>query len=204
VPFIPVPNVSVFSPIYIYDGQRCQNNFYVEHVSGWFDATQRTVADEMCNWWITKLATWVPQSCQLVQIDYRDLSTYDGNAGTFTNGLPVVGSHNSQQVPNNCSVAVSMKTARRGRSYRGRIYHIGLAEDEVEKNDLVGNFHYNLQTAYEDLLTTVNAVPDCTMVVVSRYSNKVARSVGVATAITGAVVNTKIDSQRRRLPGRGS
>lgn len=201
--FIAVPNVSQFQMVFTYDSQRCINTIHVQHVSGWLQANQITVAGVLKDWWNSSIKPIAPPTLSLIQIDYRDLSTYDGVGGTYVTGLPSAGLSSFAQLPNNVTLAVALKTARRGRSYRGRLYHLGLDESEVTGNQVLPGIITQLSDAYGDLMDNVNNVPDCTLVIVSRYSNKTPRLAGVATPVTGITVEPTIDSQRRRLPGRG-
>jgi hypothetical protein len=52
-------------------------------------------------------------------------------------------------------------------------------------------------TAFSALLSGLAAVGQ-TLVVVSRFADKVARVTALVTEIVALIVNTKIDSQRRR------
>lgn len=201
--FIPVTNVSSFSMIFTQDNQRVQNTYYVKHVSGWLEAQQLAVCAELVSWWGGSLRSLVANNVALVQIDYRDWTTYDGIGGTYTTGLPLSGTGLTGGLPNNVTVAVGWKTGKRGRSYRGRTYHIGLMEDQVTGNQVNAGSVNALSAAYDDLRSAINAVPDCTMVQVSRYLNKTPRVTGAASTIIGQTFDPTVDSQRRRLPGRG-
>jgi len=91
-----------------------------------------------------------------------------------------------------------------GRAYRGRIYHIGLAEGDVT-GDFITNARGNaIRDAYAALRSQVIANGTWQMVVISRQLNSVPRVVGVGTPVTQLVLTDyRVDTQRRRLIGEG-
>ena len=105
-------------------------------------------------------------------------------------------------MPNATTIAVKKNTGRAGRSYRGRVYHVGLTEIQVQDNRITPTATAAINTAYSTLITRYTAI-NCEWVVASTQNNNVPRVVGVATPIVGVSVDPVIDSQRRRLPGRG-
>jgi hypothetical protein len=72
----------------------------------------------------------------------------------------------------------------------------------VVGNEVNGTFLAGLIASYADLLGHVNIGAN-TLCVVSRFHNNSARVSGVATDILSVSADPVIDSQRRRLPGRG-
>lgn len=201
--FIPVVNVCNFQMIFTQAGQRVQNGFYFYKSGGWGQGPSGIIAEGLRQWWDDSLRMFCADSLSLVQIDYRDLSTYDGDAGTYVANMPMAGTVLGAALPNNVTLAISWKTARRGRSYRGRTYHLGLVESQVTGNTVEAIPYANLVTGYEALMDVADLTVDCKFGVVSRYSNKLPRATGVFTEITGLQIDTTVDSQRRRLPGRG-
>jgi len=62
----------------------------------------------------------------------------------------------------------------------------------------------NILAAVRALIEDVPQSLNAQLVVVSRYSNGVPRSVGIATPVTSAIlVDSRVDTQRRRLVGVG-
>lgn len=105
-------------------------------------------------------------------------------------------------MPNVITVAVKWVTALRGRSYRGRTYHIGLLETHILDNMITTAAQTLLQTYYVNLWGSV-AILTAEMVVASRIQGGVEREVGLMTPIIGFQIDRVVDTQRRRLPGRG-
>lgn len=117
-------------------------------------------------------------------------------------GLPLAGTGGSVQLPNNVTLCIKWTTENRGRSFRGRTYHVGLTESQVTDNEVVAVAMGQFTTAYGALLTDL-ATAGWPLVIASRYANNQPRITGVATLVTGFSIDPFIDSQRRRLPGRG-
>lgn len=155
------------------------------------------------NWWDVNI-----KPLQIPAISYREVfltDLTDQNAPTASqNALSgATGTHlTGSSMPFNVTCSISFRTNQRGRSFRGRNYVIGLATDQVSGNSLVAVQANLYEAAYADIFPTIPA--DWTWVVVSRFKDKAPRPVGVTTPIVSAVfTDTTLDSQRRRLPGRG-
>jgi hypothetical protein len=98
----------------------------------------------------------------------------------------------------NAAVCVSLRTNFTGRSFRGRFYVGGLpvAIFTDAQNISAGQaaVYAGWFMDFIDSLNTINK----TLVVVSNYADKVLRAVALATEIISIIVDTKVDSQRRR------
>ena len=203
--FIPFDNTVQIEMIYNWDGQVVEN--VLQYHSGLVGILE-SEAIELCaflvDWWDTNWQNSLPTTVTLQQLKYTDLSSATGYAGVYTTGLPLTGSNASPSLPNNCSIALTKRTASRGRSYRGRIYFVGLSEVMVTGNNVVSGTLSDMLTKYNNIVNITIEEDDYTMVVCSRYEDGVPRVTGVATPVTNITSDGVIDSQRRRLPGRGA
>lgn len=204
MPFIPVPNVIQANVRYTYYGQRLENTLYFQTDNTVTAADVSDVAVVLLQGWAATVMTNRTADLFLREVYAFDLTTASGPNATATFGTgPLAGSVSQAGLPGNIALAVSFRTAQRGRSFRGRIYLPGWPEPSV-----LGNTINNA-----DLTTAVNGVASAigqvvttgrTHVVVSRYANNVPRAVGVATPVTIILAtDATVDSQRRRLTGRG-
>lgn len=118
----------------------------------------------------------------------------------------VVGEQTGDQLPNNCTMAVHFATGAAGRSRQGRNYVPVLDRDDVVGNFIDSGWAANVVTAYSELIFPGSYVPDGWIwVVVSRMQGGVRPPEGEFHEILSvSVVDLVVDSQRRRLPGRGA
>lgn len=124
--------------------------------------------------------------------------TSDANSGQ-------TGALISAPSPNNVTLCISFRTGLTGRSARGRNYWPGFLESDVN-NNRVEFARANAIVGWYESLVGVNAVINgWTWCVISRRFNNAIRPAGVTFPITQVVlVDNIVDSQRRRLPGRGA
>lgn len=98
----------------------------------------------------------------------------------------------------NAAQVISLRTAQIGRAYRGRFYAGGLSNGNLQDSQNWGTAQATTLAGYfEDFIDALNGI-NMTLVVVSRFLNGVQRAVAVATEVIALIVDTKVDSQRRR------
>jgi hypothetical protein len=184
-------------------GQKCENVFHIYRPNSAWDLTSMGVAaGKLRDWWVAHPGIYVEQSVTIDMIVATDQTSKTAPRLEYAAGLPLLGSNIGNPLPNNVTVAISWRTALRGRSYRGRTYHPGLTDTLVENSNLVAGANALLAAAYTQLLTELNDA-DHQVCVCSRYNEGAWRVAGVATPITGVTVDNNIDSQRKRLVQRG-
>lgn len=202
--FIPALDVLQVELRYDWAGQQVENVIYVRGGSTWNIGQMEDVADLVYSWWLGNLKALQSDEVFLSEIHVTDLTT--ASSPTFTRaGAPGdSGSRSSPSLPNNVSLAIYFRTAGRGRSSRGRNYVVGLTEDQVVLSEVLDTEAGAYITAY-DVLLTAPFVNTGSWVVLSRFENGVPRVAGLAqTILSTGVADLTVDSQRRRLPGRGS
>lgn len=207
MPFVPAPEIIQVEMVYSCFGQICENVFHVQKAGGVTPSDLSAAQVVFLNWWTANMRATYHSGLSLTLIRARDMTTQTGlatelgvstsNTGTIT-GFPAL--------PNNVALAVKWTTGLSGRSYRGRTFHFAFSTNQLSSTDpdvVTATYAQALVTAYTALHTTclTNTIP---LVVLSKFANKVARNTAVATPILAVQVNTAIDSQRRRLLGRGS
>lgn len=159
------------------------------------------VADPLNDWVIGNWKGIASNQAGCVGFTLRSLETQVAPTITFTYGAPQMGTVASGAMPNNVTIAIKLLTGLTGRTARGRLYHVGLAENQVLGNFLTGTLVSTIQPAYDALRTRIAAVSDLSLAVLSRVENKVVRPAGVMyEVIQVALGDTRIDTQRRRLP----
>jgi len=202
--FVPGTNVVEAQLIYTFLGQRMENTLYFQKGSAWVVPDMQALGAYLeTTFWNNLVRPQVSNVCSLVEIDLRDLTTVSGFNIVWTGGMPRTGAQTGDPIPGSNTVAISFKTLNAGRSYRGRNYFVGLNEGQVSGNQITVTVRDALRTAWSILLATSATPPPATWGVFSRFTAGAPRVTGVFTPITNVTVDVDVDSQRRRLAGRG-
>lgn len=203
MPFIPVPNVVQLEAVYSMDGQTVENVYHYQMPAA-VDAT--LMLDFAAAWvveWIANQKAYIPTEVSLINVKVTDLTTAVSPVVNYSSGMPIAGTQTGALLPNNCTLCFTKRTALRGRSNRGRLYWPGLGEPNVTNNTVGSALVASIITGLNNMRTVVSPLGNWEMVVVSRFHEKVARPSGIFTPVTNFTSDGKVDSQRRRLPGRG-
>jgi hypothetical protein len=202
--FVPVPYVVQLDAIYSQAGQFVENSHFYQH--GTTEPTMDDMSDlcaDYVAWYVAYYAPLLPAQVSLVKLRCFSLSTQNSQGVEYATALPITGSlANGVTLPNNVTYAVSWRTGLRGRSFRGRTYAIGLAKGHVLESSIHPSAMPDIAMAWHHFRSM--AGEGWTFVVVSRFSGGGPRSIGVATPVYTFSIDPNLDSQRRRLPGRGS
>jgi len=203
IPFIPFNNTIKLEPVFIWQDQRVQNvHYYIVDETPNVD-TARALALSYIDWFDTTAKESVSNTASLVLVKATIMETETSPGVEVSTGLPIVGTRAANPLPNNVTLAVKWTTGLRGRSYRGRTYIIGLTEGDVDGNTVPAASITAYMAIYGELLALDTDVGPGVMGIASRVSNGTPRTVGVITPVTDLEINPVVDSQRRRLPGRG-
>lgn len=206
MPFVAIPDVVQLQAIHLWEGQWTENVYHYYSVAAKTAANLHALGTAWRTDWLANIQPLLPSAASLQKLIITDLSSQSGVSVEHTDDMPVAGgSSSSPSLPNNVTVAIKWLTALRGRSYRGRTYHMGICDDGVTGNVISTALRNALTSAYEQITQITDAIPnEWFLVVASRYANGVARNPGIYTYVTDVFVDTIVDSQRRRLPGRGN
>jgi|SRR5215216_223440 len=202
--FIEAPGVVKAQIIFDASSQKVENVYHILSGAGVALADLDRIQGKLATWLTTN---WKPNSssgvsCALMVLN--DESVENGVGKEYIINPAIVGSAAGGNLPLHNTVAIKWSTGLTGRSFRGRTYHVGLVPGHISGNQLSGGFAGTLGTMYNALKTTLSGGGTVDkLVVVSRCNNNVWRSTAVVTEITGASVDINVDSQRRRLTGRG-
>jgi hypothetical protein len=147
--------------------------------------------------WLDHLSQFSNQ-ISLTQVRVTDMRTEDGPVVPYTIGLPLPGGKIEQPLPLSDCVVVTLRTVRRGRSGRGRVYVTGFCEDQWDGQ----NFSSGATGAAQGLISDIRDYAiekGWGLVVASFYSNGQPRQQAQVTSVSVIQVrNTKVGSQRRR------
>lgn len=208
--FVPVPLTVEAEIRMLLQGEKVENTLWWRFAEPPTSTDLETLGENLFTWWSSSYAAIASEDLVLNEILITDMSEEEGIQFT-RNGDGVNGEVSGDILPNNSSVCVSFRTGFSGRSRRGRNYVPGLpigSRDGV--NTITQAYATALTEAYTALLDS-EVVESAIWVIASRFSGTdpdtgrpIPRAEGVTTPVSAVVVTDLIlDSQRRRLPGRG-
>ena len=158
---------------------------------------------ELITWWGGSIAPQLSPDIQLVEVTSTDQTAITGSSVSSTAAL--AGTSTGASMPGSVCLTITFKTPFRGRSGRGRNYISGLREVDCGGNACDPDVASDLAQGYDELRTSPLLTGDAVWGVVSHYSNGSPRASGLFQEITSTIVtDIFLDSQRRRLAGRGS
>jgi hypothetical protein len=209
--WVPAPNTLQVEMTYGSYGGVMQNVYHVQGTGSVtdIDLLANKVLDAVIAWDGAHLKQWRYADSSLFKVVVRDIGQESGPA--WERALVVYGTNAGAMLPDSVTVAVKWVTGRSGRSYRGRTYHCGLTDTMRQHDDLAPAALTGLTAAYNALIPAMSGLDilgtgltSAALVVVSASHNKAARATAEITPITAAVfADGHLDSQRRRLAGRG-
>jgi len=138
-------------------------------------------------------------------VSATDMSVQNGQNLIYALPSGQTGGLSSPAMPSNVTFATSFRTGYAGRSKRGRAYWVGLAESQVA-GDFVSTLAAEaIRGAWEEFGSILAGGFDgFTHVVTSYYENGEPRVTAAYNEVTSYVnVDTRVDTQRRRLPVAG-
>jgi len=206
MPFVPVPATVKVSLFYTMDNQQCMNRIHVSTSPTLPSAGDcATIAAAVAGWWLGNVQPLVSNTLSLRAVEAVSIAEPNGPQAVFSAGLPVIGAKVQDPLPNSTALAVSLRSGLTGRSARGRWFWLGFTEDQIAGNVVNAGVATSIVAAMDNLLSTITGL-SAFPAIVSYIANGVPRPGGpVKFFINDAlVVDTIVDTQRRRLPGRGT
>lgn len=203
--FQAVPNVMRGDFFYQVGGQFCISSVYMRKAT----PCDSTDVQDLCvalhdDFWVDGLrplvtADFSQNGITATALDEPDSAFFGLDPAALTQN----GTAGGMSIPSGSCLVTTFKTAERSRNGRGRIYTSGIPAGELADpievtSDYLGDF-VTVMTSLITIATALSAV----LVVVSRYLHNAQRAEGVAIPVTSVVADRYIDSQRRRLFGRG-
>jgi len=191
-----------------HEGNQCESVFYLEDVT---DAIFVDPTAECNAIYGAALATLIGQLSPFVilnSVGFEDVRTVPFG-GLVVPQVPTAGTDaaGGSQLPASASLAIKKSTGLLGRSGRGRWYWpIGSSGFLVDGNNVLPLVATNWAAAlqlFQDAVEATVHLPK--MGIVSYFTGGVMRAAGQFEQITSwGASDTRVDSQRRRLAGRGS
>ena len=158
-----------------------------------------------------RLTSWLSEMhtsarCALLRV--RDILPGTEAGADFAVSPAKQGTQTAEALPYQCAAVLTWRTALAGRAYRGRTYYPLLTEGQTGgMGTLSSGTVTSMQAIADGVLTTFGAAGtdlNWRPGVVSRHLNGVERPNPVITLVTGAVARSILQTQRRRVQGRGA
>lgn len=201
--FIPAPNCTRTDIQFDFEGQQLHNVIWVQWPAPATQTQRENLNTAIRDWWSASGKGGSTAAMTLRQITTVNQDADNDPSSTLIVSPAIAGTAGSSGLPGNVALCATLRTANRGRSYRGRFYWGGLDSSKLLTADTFTTTHVaNVVTflnALRDAITALSAV----WVIVSKFHLKLPRTTAVATPINAIAVDQVADSQRRRLPGRG-
>jgi len=197
-------NVAAVEMLFRQDEQQVENVFHVAAPHPLDSATAdgiQTIVDA----WITGTL----RDQQASNVFYYGLRVKDVNAGGNVYdyaGDGLGGSHSGGPLANHVTIALKKNSGVSGRKFRGRFYHLGLTQTMLNVgsvNSLNNLAVFDLISTYEALRTALRTAGHDMVILYQDHSTHPPTPLGGIEVISITATDNIIDSQRRRLPGRG-
>jgi len=195
MPFVPIPNalkITVKGTLY---GQLVENVWTALCAEDPEITVLMDAANAMAD---SYPAILVPLSSSLTITEFtaRYLGDPAGPEYTVVPSSPLAGGSLNPGLPGNVTLCVSLRTALAGRRFRGRKYFSGLVESSVVGNEVDAGVVATIVAGVNGVIGAMQdaAIP-LTIVSYAGLTN--------TTVVNAVCVDNFVDSQRRRLTGRG-
>lgn len=200
--FIPWPNGVQLCFHFVTAGQSWQFCLGLQKDTGTVNDTDLSdLATAAHTWWTSTFRSHINNGTTLDNIQATNM-TAEG-APSHIESVGTTGALNSLGVPLSSALVLSQRTAKRGRSYRGRAYISGLDGTQITSpTDVTAGTVTNLLADFTSLISIFNTA-GFKQVVVSRRHNGVVTTPAEMNQVDALVMDAHLDSQRRRLFGRG-
>lgn len=203
--FVPAENVAEIVLQGLEAGQVVDNVINVQMP----DAMTTTILDALANSvigaFVANILPMLSNVFQLISVKATDLTTASSPSVTRFPATTAAGAVGGTAAAINAALVLSEATDARGRSFRGRLYMGGMPQSALTDAGAVTNaYRDDFVLKWIDFFDDVEDDNGCIHVVLSRETAGTPRTAGVATEITTYSANVDLDSQRKRLKGRGA
>jgi len=203
-PYIPVVQVVKTELVYEVLDQVVENVLHFAKVTPWTISDLLVFGEEVVAAWANNIKAVQSTDCALTKVKLTDLTTETSPAIEYVTALPQFGSIGNGVENGAQTIATKFVTAGRGRSHRGRAYNVGMPDNTVTNNRITDAYAQDLTDAWEGFRADILAgSAGAIQVIVSLCQGKSWLEEGEAYAVIGASTDVWVDSQRRRLHGRG-
>jgi hypothetical protein len=203
-PFIPAENTVRLEMIYLLNGQRVENVLHLQTDGPVSGGDVNNLVNSVEDIYLATLAVDQAEAAQLVLLRVTDVSVEDSFQREVEPSVDAHGALAQLPTPGGTTVATKFTGGMTGRSKRGRAFWIGLTEPQVEGNHLATGVSAAITSAWTLFFAALTTVGDGFIhVIVSYCGDGDWRTEALITPVSDYSTEENIDSQRRRLTGRG-
>jgi hypothetical protein len=189
--------------VYMEYGQQMMNVFYFKQSTPFDETTLDALAVEVATAWA---AQFKPLQSNVLTLEYVEATALDTEPGPqVTFSVATAGTNSSTApAPSNVTLAVKFASGLTGRSTRGRMFWLGLTVGQLG-SDLVNTSDATaIKAAVVNFFGAIFAAVAASHSIVSYCSAGAWRTTALVTPVQFYLLtDNAIDSQRRRLLGRG-
>jgi hypothetical protein len=204
-PFIPVQGCASVELIYSFGSLIFENRFHVAQASDFSLTELETLRQAVDTWDTNSWKSFRNSAVTLTRIKTKALHASDAPMEEYQVNPPRAGTLSGLLMPLGTAFCIKITSELAGRSQRGRLYMGGLDSQTLQggSQQILSTFANNACVALHTLRQVFEAASQ-TMVIVSYMKDGAWRTEGQKTTIRDFTYSDlNIDSQRRRLAGRG-
>ena len=202
--FQPAPDCAKVALVHIHLSSQLVNVLHFRRQGQWGIPELDTLLSTVATAWVNDVMTNLNQNTVFLRAEGRGLRAQTDVSSELVLAQPVSGGRPGEGLPGNVAFAVTHITGLTGRANRGRTFFGGLAEADVV-GDTLALARANALRNGLNVVRTQAAQAGWTMVVLSRSLNKQPRPEALPIDVIGfRYRDNLVDSQRRRLTGRGA
>ena len=202
--FIPTPNVARCALEFSYANQNMAMTLWFEAEVAFDTAALVALAERLIEWATDELMPNLSTNLVLQAVRATAQDSESAPSVFVVADPPVAGGGTGASQSPQTAVVVSFRTELRGRSFRGRNYLPGIPDSALSSIGVLGSGAAGTYAVAYAALAGVELDLDVTHVVVSHFTNGVARAAGLTTEVSDYFVDQPLDTQRRRSVGRGA
>lgn len=204
--FIPAEHTVSVAFRYTQFGQHMENIMYFRKydTAAWVTGEYTELLTTLKAQWVADGQDWHASDCVLDELYLTDLTTEFSPTASLS--VNEAGGSVYTGMPGNVTFTTTFRSNGRGRVSRGRNYWIGIPSNVVVDNHVTTPFMDAVIAYYEGLRDAIDATDTgFAHVLVSRRSEGEWRETAFILSVTSYhLADNFVDSQRRRLTGRGS
>lgn len=205
MPFVSAPNIVMAEVRATLDSQQIENRVMIDVLAPVTPTLVAAVATLFDTWVEDVYFPILPHAVALREVVATDMTTDTGTQVTVAPVGAVIGGLSNDAMPNEVTFCISLRSAARGRSARGRMFMLALQVPDVAGNTLAVGRAITFAAALNTLIASV-AAAGWNLVIVS-YNHGGGPRVGGPVyfpVVTALYTDLIVDSQRKRKPGVGS